>query len=191
MANLKKKKKYQGNTQSLVTTPTASDTLTAIQMRNLWRTTGENTDRTFEFVDHDGTAKKILEDTDKKTGDTHKTEQLLKDEYGASRLKETAAAEAERLERLSKGSGKPGPYEYKKGGTKKKFVPATDEEIAAAGKRNPPLAYMAAQSIAKQERVWVKKKKMGGVKELYKKGGVKKSTASEFLEPPSAYNLDS
>ena len=156
MSNLKKKKKYQGNTQSLVTTPTASDTLTAIQMRNLWRTTGENTDRTFEFVDHDGTAKKILEDTDKKTGDTHKTEQLLKDEYRASRLKETAAAEAERLERL-----------------------------------NPPLAYMAAQSIAKQERVWVKKKKMGGVKELYKKGGVKKSTASEFLEPPSAYNLDS
>ena len=33
-----------------------------------------------------------------------------------------------------------------------------------------------------------KEKKMGG---MYKEGGIKKSTASEFLEPPSAYNLDS
>tara|TARA_R110002012_G_scaffold2124_9_gene10221 strand:+ start:30384 stop:30668 length:285 start_codon:yes stop_codon:yes gene_type:complete len=35
-----------------------------------------------------------------------------------------------------------------------------------------------------------KKKGMGGMKDMYKKGGVKKSTASEFLSPPSVYNLD-
>jgi len=33
-----------------------------------------------------------------------------------------------------------------------------------------------------------KSKKTGGT--MYKEGGVKKSTANEFLEPPSAYNLD-
>ena len=33
-----------------------------------------------------------------------------------------------------------------------------------------------------------KKKKKGG---LYKEGGVKKSTAGEFLSPPGVYNLDS
>ena len=46
---------------------------------------------------------------------------------------------------------------------KKKFVPATDAEIEAAGKKG--LAYMPGQSKAKQERVWVKKR-------VYNHGGL-------------------
>lgn len=56
----------------------------------------------------------------------------------------------------------------------------------------PTLAELQAAEKKQQEinkkKLKGKEKKMGG---MYKEGGIKKSTASEFLEPPSAYNLDS
>jgi len=97
--------------------PTASDTLTAIQMRELARTEGENTDNTFESMPGYSNAKKILSDTDKKTGDTtvekgydndKATERLLATEYNAARDKETnakkAAAAKTEQERKVRGS---------------------------------------------------------------------------------------
>ena len=172
MANLKKKKKYQMGSFGEKETQAKVDSIIASRQANL--------DAYYDPV------RAIVKDHNTASGTVaNDGVELTLEEKALKEKKLLAAAKA------GQSNPKPGPYEYKKGGTKKKFVPATDEEIAAAGKRNPPLAYMAAQSVAKQERVWVKKKKMGGVKELYKKGGVKKSTASEFLEPPSAYNLDS
>jgi len=44
-------------------------------------------------------------------------------------------------------------------------------------------------SLAELQAAEAKSKKNKGAK--YKEGGVKKSTASEFLAPPSVYNLDS
>jgi len=50
----------------------------------------------------------------------------------------------------------------------------------------------AIVAAAKKKKSKLGKVRTGGLDPtLYKEGGVKKSTASEFLEPPSAYNLDS
>ena len=43
------------------------------------------------------------------------------------------------------------------GSNKKEYVPATAAEIAAAGKRTPPLAYAQSLSIQQGKHVWVKK----------------------------------
>ena len=48
----------------------------------------------------------------------------------------------------------------------------------------PTKAELDAFEAARKSK---KSKKTGG---MYKTGGVKKSTASEFLEPPRAYNID-
>lgn len=72
---------------------------------------------------------------------------------------------------------------------KMKSTEAGIDSVLTSGAK-PPVTPMVLKK-KKKKKGGVKKKIMGGVKDMYKKGGIKKSTASEFLEPPSTYNLDS
>jgi len=106
-------------------------------------------------------------------------------------LADLQAAEKKQLKmnKVKKGKEKKmgGPMLYKKGGFGMLSVNA-----GVDNNPNPTAAdrIVGAKKKKKKGGIRPKKKTMGGMKDMYKEGGIKKSTASEFLEPPSAYNID-
>lgn len=124
---------------------------------------------------------------------TSKQKRVLQSKYGDYKisadtptLAELQAAEKKQLE-MNKGKEKKmgGPMMYKKGGF---------PDLSGDGKITQKDILMGKGVIKKKKKkkggTLPKKKGMGGMKDMYKEGGIKKSTASEFLEPPSAYNID-